>query len=318
MPGLKQIATEINQAHCPNNFDIVRRDYIKKYSEYTKRNVIIYYSGWLQKSGLVGASGDFSVNDDDKNGFMATIHGLDRSKGLDLILHTPGGDIAATESIVEYLHSMFGHNIRAVVPQLAMSAGTMISCACNDIFMGTHSSLGPIDPQLGGTPAYGILEEFNRAYTEIKEIVLKIHNNPQDPMMPLYQAEREAKMATWQPIIAKYNPTLIGECEKAIEWSKNLVKKWLESGMLSSDKQKVKEVVEELSNHEKSMTHARHLSKETCKNIGLKISDLETDSELQDLVLSIHHSCTLTLSSTGAIKIIENQEGVAHIRAINK
>ena len=59
-----------------------------------------------------------SLDDEDKNGFMATIHNLDRSKGLDLILHTPGGNAAATQSLVHYLHQMFGSNIRAVIPHL--------------------------------------------------------------------------------------------------------------------------------------------------------------------------------------------------------
>lgn len=53
---------------------------------------------------------------------MATIHTLDRSKGLDLILHTPGGDIAATESIVHYIRQMFGLDVRAIIPQIAMFA----------------------------------------------------------------------------------------------------------------------------------------------------------------------------------------------------
>lgn len=55
--------------------------------------------------------------------------------GLDLILHTHGGQIAATESIVHYLRSIFGNNIRAFIPQLAMSAGTMIALSCKEIIM---------------------------------------------------------------------------------------------------------------------------------------------------------------------------------------
>ena len=42
---------------------------------------------------------------------------------------------------------MFGTDIRAIVPQLALSAGTMVALACKEIIMGKHSSLGPIDPQ---------------------------------------------------------------------------------------------------------------------------------------------------------------------------
>ena len=52
-------------------------------------------------------------------------------RGLDLILHTPGGDMAATESLVDYLRAMFGTDICAFVPQLAMSAGTIARKASN-------------------------------------------------------------------------------------------------------------------------------------------------------------------------------------------
>ena len=72
------------------------------------------------------------VNDNDKNGFMATIHQLDRSCGLDLLLHTPGGEAAAAESLVHYLRQMFGNDIPAIIPQLAMSAGTMIALSCKE------------------------------------------------------------------------------------------------------------------------------------------------------------------------------------------
>jgi ClpP class serine protease len=118
MPNWNQLLDEINAAVGVH--DVIRRRYLKEVSELTGRNVIIYYSGWLQKEGIAG----IEINDEDKNGFMTVIHELDRSHGLDLILHTPGGEMAATESLVDYLRSMFGTNIRAIVPQLAMSGGT--------------------------------------------------------------------------------------------------------------------------------------------------------------------------------------------------
>ncbi len=107
---------------------------------------------------------------------------------------------------MSYLRSMFGTNMRAIVPQLAMSAGTMIACACNEIVMGKHSSLGPIDPQMKGLPAHGIVEEFEKAAKEI--------------------AKSPATIPLWQPIIGKYHPTLIGECQKAIKWSQDIVREW--------------------------------------------------------------------------------------------
>jgi ClpP class serine protease len=62
---------------------------------------------------------------------------------------------------------MFDVNIRAIIPQIAMSAGTMIACACREILMGKQSSLGPIDPQIGGLAAHGVIEEFTNAQKEV-------------------------------------------------------------------------------------------------------------------------------------------------------
>jgi Serine dehydrogenase proteinase len=158
LPNWKELVEEVKAAGSTH--DVVRRKYLQQFHEHTGRNVIIY-SVWLQKSDLQRQGiGGFSISDADKNGFMTAIHGMDRNKGLDLILHTPGGDAAATESLVGYLRAMFDTNIRAIVPQIAMSAGTMIACVCREILMGKHSSLGPIDPQIGGLAAHGVIGEF--------------------------------------------------------------------------------------------------------------------------------------------------------------
>jgi len=276
-----------------STFDIIRRKYLRRLNKYTKRNTIIYYSGWLQKSDVKGVD----VNDTDKNGLMSVIKGLDFSKGLDLILHTPGGNTAAMESIVDYLKSIFDNNIRAIVPQLAMSAGTMIALSCKSIVMGKQSSLGPIDPQYNGVPAHGIIEEFKKAKTEIAA----------NPVMA----------AVWQPIIAKYNPTLIGECEKAIDWCNRMVKVWLGQNMLSgmTDKSGIADrILQEFGDHSISKSHARHISRENTKMFGVRVEELESDQRLQDLVLTVHHACRLTFENTPAYKIIENHKGTACVK----
>ena len=145
--------------------DRVRRKYLKKLFQHTNRNVIAYYSGWLNRPPSIP---NLSVGDDDMNSFMSVVHELDRGLGLDLILHTPGGDIAATEAVVKYLWTMFDKDIRVIVPQLAMSAGTMLACASKRIVLGKQSSLGPIDPQIFGMPAQAILDEFQLAIESIK------------------------------------------------------------------------------------------------------------------------------------------------------
>ncbi len=295
MPSWHQILNELQSAGSTH--DVVRRRYIKQLHDLTKRNVIVYYSGWLQKPGYPGTD----VNDNDKNGFMTVVHELDRSIGLDLVLHTPGGETAATESLIDYLRSMFGADIRAFIPQLAMSAGTMIACAAKEIVMGKHSSLGPVDPQFRSTPAHGIVEEFRRAFEEIKE--------------------DSAKIPVWQPILAKYPPAFVGECEKAIHWSEEIVSDCLKSGMLKTESDrdsKAQKIVKELTDHALMKSHARHLSYARCKEMGLNVSLLETDQRLQDAVLSVHHACIHTLGATPAYKLIENQTGVAFIMMAQK
>jgi ClpP class serine protease len=114
MPTWNDILGEITRAGSTH--DVVRRRYLKKLAAKTKRNIIIYYSGWLQKASMYRVNAwDFMLNDADKNGLMATIYEMDRTKGLDLILHTPGGDMAATESLVDYLRQMFGKDIRSII-----------------------------------------------------------------------------------------------------------------------------------------------------------------------------------------------------------
>lgn len=297
MPNWTQVLEEIiiKQQTGGNGIDEVRRKYLGLLQAKTGRNVIAYYSGFLQKPGYTIGQ----INDDDKNGFMNAVHGLDRTKGLDLILHTPGGDLPAAESIVHYLRQMFGFDIRAIIPQIAMSAGTMISCACNEIVMGKQSNIGPFDPQLGGLPAHGVLEEFEKAIEMVKA-------DPQSTPI-------------WQTIISKYHPTFLGECEKAIELADLVVRSWLVTGMFGGDQDamtKAENIVLALNDHAGTKTHSRHLHIEDAVNIGLKVVQLEDDPELQDLVLTVHHSYMHTFANTSAGKIIENHAGSAIVMQV--
>lgn len=60
------------------------------------------------------------------------VHGLDRSNGLDLTLHGPGGGVETTEAAIHHLRAMFKECIRAIAPQFAMSGGTVIACASKE------------------------------------------------------------------------------------------------------------------------------------------------------------------------------------------
>ena len=315
MPDWNQISNELNAMDTAsvNKYDTVRRHYLKELHKLTNRNVIIYYSGWLQKPGVEGTE----INDEDKNGFMTALHQLDHSQGLDLILHTPGGQTGAAESLVDYLRAVYGTDIRAFVPQLALSGGTVIACGCKEIYMGKHSSLGPIDPQIGGIAAHGVIEEFKRASQDVKD-------NPDTILV-------------WQPILNKYPIAFIDRCEKLLEMVEQMVGGWLSTGMFENEDHSVmltdengNAIIDENGNQitaTKSSriasilinagifkSHDRHIRPADCMKIGLKICLLEDDPDLQDAVLSLHHVCIQTLTGTLAKKIIENHNGKAFIQ----
>lgn len=299
MPTWSDVLKEIQMINSKNPLDVVRRKYLKIMEQYTGRNVIAYYSGFLQKP-----NSNNGIDDNDKNAFMQTVHGLDKSKGLDLILHTPGGGIAATESIVNYLKSIFGNNIRVFIPQMAMSAGTMIALSSKIIIMGKQSNIGPIDPQFGGVSCHGILQEFDDAVKDAKA--------------------RPESIPLWQAIIQKYHPTFLGDCDKAIKWSTTMVEDWLRANMLKNDNNKVvlaQNIVSSLSNHSTTFSHDKHIHFDDCKKLGIKVKALESFekktidncSDLQDCVLTIHHAYMQTFSNSNAVKIVENHMGSAMI-----
>lgn len=298
VPSWGQVLEKLHSAENP--LDMMRKKYLRIMNQYTGRNIITYYSAFIQKPGIDGTG----IDDNDKNAFMQAVCGLDRSKGLDLILHTPGGAIATTESIVYYLKKLFGNDIRTFVPQMAMSAGTMIALSTKEIVMGKQSNLGPIDPQFGGMSCAGIIEEFEQAIQDVTR-------NPQAANV-------------WGPIIGKYHPTFIGDCKKAIDWADGIVKNWLRENMFSGytdSLARAEKVVSTLSSHNITYSHSRHIHLDELKALGLHIIELEgmddrpieDCKDLQDCVLTLHHSYMQTLASSDAIKIVENHNGEAMI-----
>lgn len=295
MAGWDDIIKEISEIKAPA--DIIRQDYLRRLSELTGRNTIAYYSAWLSCH-----VGNLDINDLDMSGLMNAIKGMDCSKGLDLILHTPGGSPVAAEAIVKYLKSKFGKNIRVIVPQLAMSAGTMIACAGKEIIMGKHSSLGPIDPQFNGAPAYNIKQEFEQAKKDLKD-------NPEN-------------YHYWKIKLDKYPPAFMKSAIDAIELSSMLLEQWLSTCMFDDGTKESQEtianIVSKLNEHSNSKLHGRHYDIDFCKEIGLKIIELEEDADLQNAVLSVHHAFMATFSGSGITKIIESNNDKSWMSSVNR
>src|SRR5258708_3507952 len=95
------------------------------------------------------------VNDSEE--VLRAIHLTDSKVPLDLVLHTPGGLVLATTQIARAVLAHEG-KVTVFVPHYAMSGGTLIALAADEIVMSEHAALGPVDPQLGQQPAASILK----------------------------------------------------------------------------------------------------------------------------------------------------------------
>lgn len=281
--------------------DLVRRRALADLHAYTGRNSILYAVGHLQKRQV--DPGLVSIVDEDIEGFMEVLHGLEDS-ALDLILHSPGGSPEATEAIVTYLRSKFC-DIRVIVPHQAMSAATMLACAAKQLIMGRQSYLGPIDPQLQlptnqgiqMIPAQAILDQFDQAKKEC--------------------VDDQTNLRAWIPMLQQYGPALLKQCENSIALSRELVSDWLATGMFNDQcdrEERAAGIADALADHRKLRTHGRPLSADYLRSIGLKIEQLEDDQELQDKVLTVYHAAMHTFSGTPATKVIENHNGSSFIK----
>jgi len=303
-----EILNELNRSAAarkgPPDFDAIRRRYLALIAEHTGRSTILYAAKFTQPHTGVDISSFTTIADQDLQGIMTVLHGLP-GPNLDLILHSPGGSPQAAEALVLYLRSKFNH-IRVIVPHLAMSAATMIACAADTIVMGKHSFLGPIDPQLivrrdGGAemiPAQAILDQFELAKKECS-----------DPK----------KAAAWVPMLQQYGPGLLVTCKHASSLAEQLVRDWLRIYMFKRRRNKaeaVRKIARWLGMHKRWKSHGRHIPRDVLQRHGLSVEHLEEDQIAQDLFLSVFHATTHTFTCTGAVKIIENNLGKAHVQAL--
>ncbi len=274
----------------PAPVDLIRRKHLAALHNKTGRNTIAYYSAFLSKQGI----NKTAIDDDDMVGFVNAVDTLDTTTGLDLVLHTPGGSVTATEHIVNYLRNSFGGDMRVIIPQMAMSCGTMICCAAKKILMGENSCLGPTDPGI-----------FNWRASDIDSLATDAKENLRNGNDRDY----------WITQLNRIDPTLVYTAKYAIDLSKQLVAKWLGTGMFdeAKDVAKIDCIVKELSDRKNSLEHSRHFGIAHCQKIGLDVIRLEDDQELREIVMDVHYAYDLTFGNTNSVKIIENHLGKARV-----
>jgi ClpP class serine protease len=101
------------------------------------------------------------IDIEDSEQVLRAIQLTDPTVPVDLILHTPGGLVLAAGQIAQALHK-HPAKVTVFVPHYAMSGGTLIALAADEIVMADNAVLGPVDPQLGESPAASVVKVMEK------------------------------------------------------------------------------------------------------------------------------------------------------------
>jgi Serine dehydrogenase proteinase len=271
----------LNENNQANGADLqrLRSECYKRIEKLRGRPLLVYASAFIQ--GRPGTSIELF----DIEGFTDLVNSVSGSE-VDIILHSPGGSPDATERIVNILRNKFD-KITFIIPHSAYSAATMLALSGNEIILHPSASLGPIDPQINGTPARQIRDGFKKALDRIKE------DGPES--LPAYI-----------PLIEKYTLDLLELCEDAEKLSKELISTWLTDYLMKDHKpDDIEKVVEYFSDFKMHLTHSRPITFKKLSEFNIKdISNSE--GELSELIWEAYILLTGLFGGTGFVKIFEN------------
>jgi len=264
----------------------LRQETIKRIEAATKRSLICYTS----KIYNPPQPQHTSINHFDLVGFSDLISTIS-PPNVDILIVSNGGEVEATDRIVTLLRERFNH-IRYIVPSNAFSAATLLCFSGDEILMGSQGTLGPIDPQMNGTPIQAILEAFKKAKTEIE------------------LGGMNTLLAYW-PLLSKYSLPVLEVGKQYKNLSESLAKKWLSSHMLHCEEsdQRVIDCVEFFSAYETHMSHGRSIAREEAKSKKLEVRKLE-QYDIHDLVLSLFFQYVFMFDKSQLVKFFENAHGI--------
>ncbi len=306
MESWQEIQNEIAKGRSelsPNgDFDGVRRAKYKNLVSLTGRPLVVYCTAFLHPiKSQVGGSW-MSIDLSDKDGFNEVTQNL-KGDEVDIFLHSPGGSAEATESIVKLLRGRFKF-IRFIVTGTAKSAATMLAMSGNVILMDVAGEVGPIDPQVlvAGrySPAGSIIEQFERASKELRAT--------------------PSSMPVWIPILEKFSPALLVQCDNFLKLAKNLVSTWLKEYMFAGKPRAgvmAARIARSLANEKKSLSHARRIDVDELQKLGVIVERFEDQSpQLQSAIRQLHLAIMATLDNTAVVKMFENSENEGLFRMV--
>lgn len=256
---------------------------------------------------------DISLSQDD----YYVIHDLVRdteSRKLDFYIETPGGNADAAEEIVRCLHNKFDE-VSFIVSGEAKSAGTIMVLSGDKILMTETGSLGPIDAQV-----------------KIGRSVVSAYDYMEWTMEKREEAERVGKLNPFDAVmIAQISPGELESVIYALKYAEDLVVDWLVRYKFKNWKvtetrktpvtddmksKRANEIAAELLNHAKWRIHGRSIKASDLRAIGLRITKVDEDEKLREVVYRIQTVCRLLFSSTNTYKIFATEKEKIFKRAV--
>jgi ClpP class serine protease len=178
-PMLKQRLLEASRARC---IDRIQRERGSRVILLVHRQEVMSFLGFPVLRYI-------DVNDSEE--VLRAVHLTDRSVPIDIVLHTPGGLVLAATQIARAIHKHKG-KVTAFVPHYAMSGGTLIVLAADEIVMSEYAVLGPVDPQLGQYPAASVLHAVaSKPVAEVEDQTLIFADQARKAILQVRESVRE-------------------------------------------------------------------------------------------------------------------------------
>ena len=248
---------------------------------------------------------DLALSQDD----YYLIHDLLKDVGsnkIDFYIETPGGSGEAAEEVVKCLRNRF-EQVSFVVSGEAKSAGTIMVLSADEILMTETGSLGPIDAQV-----------------KVGRFIVSAHDYMEWVDGKREEADKVGKLNPFDAtMIAQISPGEISGVYHALKYAEDLVVDWLVKykfknwivtetrGVTVTEKMKLnraQEIAKELTNHAKWRSHGRSIKIRDLEGIGLKVTRVENDGNLNNVVYRIQTVCRLLFSSTNIYKIFATEK----------
>jgi hypothetical protein len=240
--------------------------------------------------------------------FADLVHDLDEDADVDLMITTHGGDVDAALRIVHLLRKAVPRGtLRAVIPNTAKSAGTLVAIGTDRLVMSDTSELGPIDPLLivpgpAGTAVRRPAKSYVAAFSEAVDRAA----DAADP----------DRAAVWQRLVESFDPAMLVMCRQALDRTRDSAEQLLRDGMLRPGAARDgtatwTQVAANLMSSERLKTHGAVITCDEASRMGLEVEYLPRQDPLWQAYWRLH--CLQVVRLETSDRLFEGRRVSLHV-----